>query len=436
MPKIMRWNLKDEDQKSVFREGVLEQIELMEGVEEWWNWNASKIRQAAEEILGMTSANKAAKKAVTVAKAEAREEMYQELDTRGGQKKIYRIAKARDRKNPRVEIGAGLPTERRTDNISRREVEKALRLMKSNKAVGPDNIPIEAWKGLGEAADCTNYRAIKLISHTMKLWERTIGMRIEAETVISENQFGFVKGRQTSDAIFALRQTMEKYREKQKGLHMAFIDLEMAYDRVPSPYIFDLIMDVLSEGIREDAPWTMLFADDIVLVCNTKESLRDKLSQWKRALENRGLKISRTKSEYLSFNYFEEENGVDMDDEIIKRVPAFKYLGSHVTEDGELDVEVKQRIQSGWQAWRRFSGVLCDKKISARLKEKVYKTAVRSAILYGSETWPIKRVHEKKSRIHDGFSAESIMGLCNSTEMIKRGMSRTACLHLEARPNS
>ncbi|XP_069989476.1 uncharacterized protein [Penaeus vannamei] len=60
--------------------------------------------------------------------------------------------------------------------------------------------------------------------------------------------------------------------------------------------------------------------------------------------------------------------------------------------------EVKQRIQSGWQAWRRFSGVLCD-KISARLKGKVYKTAVRSAILYGSETWPIKRVYEKEVNV-------------------------------------
>nr|XP_027215958.1 uncharacterized protein LOC113808684 [Penaeus vannamei] len=277
-------------------------------------------------------------------------------------------------------------------------------------------------------------------------------MRIEAETVINENQFGFVKGRQTSDAIFALRQAMENYREKQKGLHMALIELEKAYDCVPrsevwrrmrekgvsekyvilvqdmyrdvtsqisscvgitdefnikvglhqgstlSSYIFDLIMDVLSEGIREEAPWTMLFADDIVLVRNTNESLRDKLSQWKRALEDRGLEISRTKSEYLSFNEFEEENGVEIDDEIIKWVPAFKYLGSHVTEDGELDVEVNQRIQSGWQACRRFSGVLCDKKISARLKGKVYKTAVSPAILYGSETWPIKRVHEKKKK--------------------------------------
>ncbi|XP_069988606.1 uncharacterized protein [Penaeus vannamei] len=37
----------------------------------------------------------------------------------------------------------------------------------------------------------------------------------------------------------------------------------------------------------------------------------------------------------------------------------------------------------------------CD-KISARLKGKAYKIAVRPAILYGSKTWPIKRMHEKK----------------------------------------
>ena len=42
-------------------------------------------------------------------------------------------------------------------------------------------------------------------------------------------------GRGTTDAIFAVRQLMEKHREKQKGLHiMVFIDLEKTYDRMPS----------------------------------------------------------------------------------------------------------------------------------------------------------------------------------------------------------
>ena len=41
-----------------------------------------------------------------------------------------------------------------------------------------------------------------------------------------------MRGRGTVDAIFILRQMMEKYAEKQRGLFLAFIDLEKAYDKV------------------------------------------------------------------------------------------------------------------------------------------------------------------------------------------------------------
>jgi hypothetical protein len=43
------------------------------------------------------------------------------------------------------------------------------------------------------------------------------------------NQFGFMPGRSTMEAIFLIRQVMERYKE-QKDLHMVFIDLEKACD--------------------------------------------------------------------------------------------------------------------------------------------------------------------------------------------------------------
>ena len=61
----------------------------------------------------------------------------------------------------------------------------------------------------------------------------------------------------------------------------------------------------------------------------------------------------------------------------------FKYLGSTVQSNGECGREVKKRVQAGWNGWRRMSGVICDRRVPARGKGKVYKVAVRPAMLYG-----------------------------------------------------
>ncbi|RZB50734.1 Metal tolerance protein 4 isoform B [Glycine soja] len=67
-----------------------------------------------------------------------------------------------------------------------------------------------------------------------------------------------------------------------------------------------------------------------------------------------------------------------------------------VEDDGEIEGDVNHRIQAGWMKWRKASGVLCDAKVPIKLKGKFYRTAIRPAILYGTECWAVKSQHENK----------------------------------------
>ncbi|KAK3562905.1 hypothetical protein QTP86_011149 [Hemibagrus guttatus] len=178
----------------------------------------------------------------------------------------------------------------------------------------------------------------------MKVWERVVEARLRKVVEICEQQYGFMPRKSTTDAIFALRILMEKYRDGQKELHCVFVDLEKAYDRVPreelwycmrksgvaekyvrvvqdmyersrtvvrcavgqteefnvevglhqgsalSPFLFAIVMDQLSEEVRQESPWTMMFADDIVICSESREQVEENLERWRFALERRGMK--------------------------------------------------------------------------------------------------------------------------------------------------
>ncbi|MCJ8745636.1 hypothetical protein PDJAM_G00132350 [Pangasius djambal] len=343
--------------------------------------------------------------------------------------------------------------EQKVDKIRKDEVKKALKRMKSGKAVGPDDIPVEVWKCLGEAAvefltslfnrvlesekmpeewrssvlvpifknkgdvqSCSNYRGIKLMSHTMKLWERVVEARLRKVVEICEQQYGFMPRKSTTDAIFALRILTEKYSDGQRELQCVFVDLEKAYDRVPreelwycmrksgvaEKYVrvvqdmYERSRTVLSEEVRQESPCTLMFVNDIVICSESREQVEENLERWRFALERRGMKVSRSKTEYMCVNEREGSGTVRLQGEEVKKVQEFKYLGSTVQSNGECGKEVKKQVQAGWNGWRKVSGVLCDRKISARIKGKVYKTVVRPAMLYGLETVALRKRQESE----------------------------------------
>ncbi len=155
------------------------------------------------------------------------------------------------------------------ENITEKEVEEAIKAMKSRKVGGPTGvvgdmlkaagswgvkrmteicnlvvkegcIPVDwelstlvpLYKGKGDPLECGSYRAIKLLEHGMKVLERVLERRIRKKVKMDEMQFGFMPGRGTTDALFIVRQLQEKYM-KRKKLFLGFVDLEKAFDGVP-----------------------------------------------------------------------------------------------------------------------------------------------------------------------------------------------------------
>ncbi|KAH0467473.1 hypothetical protein IEQ34_004711 [Dendrobium chrysotoxum] len=125
------------------------------------------------------------------------------------------------------------------------------------------------------------------------------------------------------------------------------------------------------------------------------------VSGTKRSRHNRATNRAdrRSKTEYMECNFSNNrpsEGIVTLADQVINKSTRFRYLGSIVQSDGDIDGDIISRIQVGWLKWRNASGLLCDRKVPLKLKGKFYKMVVRPAMLYGAECWPLKEKHNSK----------------------------------------
>ena len=105
-----------------------------------------------------------------------------------------------------------------------------------------------------------------------------------------------------------------------------------------SPFLFAVIMDRLMDKVRREPTWTMLFADDIVICEETREEVQRRLESWRYSLERRGMKVSRSKTEYVCINGGNDDETVKMEDTKVPRVKEFKYLGSTMQESGSCEL--------------------------------------------------------------------------------------------------
>ena len=104
---------------------------------------------------------------------------------------------------------------------------------------------VTLYKNKGERSDCNNYRGISLLSIVGKVFARVILSHLQklAERVYPESQCGFRAERSTVNMIFSLRQ-LQKCREQQMPLYVAFIDLTKAFDLVSRDGLFKILSKI------------------------------------------------------------------------------------------------------------------------------------------------------------------------------------------------
>ena len=461
-----------------------------------------ETRQGESEIYRIAKARHAKTRDignVRIVKAADGRVLYEDKDIMDRWREHYKEISTTEFPHP--QIPRGTPNFRPVPVITEMEVRVAVNKMKIGKCTGPDDIPAEVWKlagdkgvrfltklynkivedneipaewkksttvpiwkGKGDTLTCNNYRPIRLLSHTLKIFERVLDARIRECVEITPNQTGFRPGCGTTDAIFALRILAEKHREKKLPLHIAFVDLEKAFDRVPhdliwyslrdagvpeeyikwvkmlytdsrsqvrsvagttrpfevtvgvhqgsaiSPLLFILCLDRITRDIQGEHPWTLLYADDIVLARSTRDELKKDLKRLKERLERHGLRMNTSKTEYLELEP-RTSGDIELDGTKLPRANDFKYLGDRISADGESLSAVKGRIDAAWLKWRQCSGVLCDKKMPTKLKSRIYRTVVRPVALYGSQTWPVTKKIEQKMSVAEMKMARWSLGV-------------------------
>jgi hypothetical protein len=87
-------------------------------------------------------------------------------------------------------------------------------------------------------------------------------------------------------------------------------------------------MDEVTKDIQGSIAWCMLFADDVILVDESRTGVDQKLELWRRILETKGFRLSRSNTEYMKCDFSattQEEGDIRLDCHVVPKKDTFRY---------------------------------------------------------------------------------------------------------------
>ena len=314
-----------------------------------------------------------------------------------------------------------------------------------NAAYKAEMVPLDWQKGVispilkkGDKTVCYNHRGITWLSHAGKIYNRILQRRLRdcVEDILDDCLFGFRPGRSTTDAVFTAKMMLEKCWEwgvvdrvnrnllwrilqednynvpaklvrvipsiysqcvrkvRTQEVESAEVSIEsgVRQEDVLSPLLLIAFMDKCIRDVKigENGEKTLLYADDVVVMVNSKTNIQDVAKRWWHAMNENGMKINSQKgnTEVLVISRNSRHTcDVLIGQDKVNQVANYTYLGVNVGETIVQEVEINNRIAKYNSNVGLMYPLLRDINIPRECKVTIYHTILKPILLYSSEAW-------------------------------------------------
>ena len=135
------------------------------------------------------------------------------------------------------------------------------------------------------------------------------------------------------------------------------------------------------------------YADDITLMAESEEELKSVLIKVKEESEKVGLKLNIQKTKIMASG---PVTSWEIDVETMETVSGFTFLGSKITADDDCSHEIKRCVLLGRKVMTNLDSTFKSRDITLPTKVYLIKPMVFPVVMYGGESWTIKKLSAKE----------------------------------------
>ena len=157
-------------------------------------------------------------------------------------------------------------------------------------------------------------------------------------------------------------------------------------------------MEEMPEGIKVGGQLTnaLRFADNQAMIAASKKGLQRMMDRLNTISEEYDMKINIKKTKIMRISSGKERTvKISIDGKELEQVGKFCYLGSMITSNAKCHVEIRRRIAMGKDAFYKRKELLRG-KLNKNLKKRIIKSIIWRVVLYGSETWTMRKKDIKR----------------------------------------